>query len=97
LTDPTRRQDTHQYYFKTPDQMVEIWKDHPEAIKNTLEIAEKIEDFKITYRIVQPKFNKIADSEDRGAFVRKLAYEGCEKLYGESTPKLKERLDYELE
>ena len=98
LTDPTRRQDkTHNYYMKTSEQMLETWKDMPDILENSQKIADEIEDYKITYGIVQPKFNKIPDSEDRGLLVRKLAYEGAKNLYGEITPEVKARLEYELE
>ena len=98
MTDPSRKQDhTHQYYFKSCEEISSLWKDYPEAVENSQRISDQIEDYKITYGIVQPKFNKIPDADDRGELVRKLAYEGCENLYGEVTPKLKERLEYELE
>ena len=98
MTDPSRRQDkTHQFFIKNTQQMTDLFHDLPEAIANSQKIADEIEDYKITYGIVQPKFNKIPDTEDRGALVRSLAYEGCERLYGEITPQLKERLEYELE
>ncbi|MEI7603839.1 MAG: DNA polymerase III subunit alpha [bacterium] len=98
LADPSRRQDkNHQYYFKSTEEMVELWKDLPEAIENTKKICDQIEDFKITYGIVQPKYNKIPDEMDRELLVRKLAYEGADKLYGDITPQIKERLEYELE
>lgn len=32
---------SHEYYFKTPEQMGELFKDLPEALQNTLAIAEK--------------------------------------------------------
>ena len=42
LADEKRmRYNADQFYFKTSEEMHELWKDHPEALKNTLAIAEK--------------------------------------------------------
>ncbi len=36
-----RRKETEEHYFKTPDEMVELFSDLPEAIENTIEIAKR--------------------------------------------------------
>jgi len=42
IPNPKRRTySTHECYFKSPQQMLELFKDIPEAISNTLEVAEK--------------------------------------------------------
>ncbi len=42
ITDPTRmRLSSDEFYFKSPDEMAEAFADAPEAIDNTLQIAER--------------------------------------------------------
>jgi DNA polymerase-3 subunit alpha len=44
INDPYRMQyPSDEYYFKSPEEMIEIFKDVPEAIENTLKIAERCE------------------------------------------------------
>lgn len=56
LDDPTRMRYTKQEWLKSPEQMAEIFADIPEAIENTLEIAGKIEDFKLDSPPIMPVF-----------------------------------------
>lgn len=56
LDDPTRMRYTKQEYLKTPDQMWEIFKDIPEALENSLEIADKVEFYDIDSAPMMPVF-----------------------------------------
>ncbi|MEA1893354.1 MAG: DNA polymerase III subunit alpha [Campylobacterota bacterium] len=49
--DPNRmRHSVHEFYLKSPQQMARLFADIPEAIANTQEIVEKIEDFALTVK-----------------------------------------------
>ena len=41
VSNPDRRKFTAEHYFKSPDEMLELFKDIPEATANTLEIAKR--------------------------------------------------------
>lgn len=56
LDDPTRMRYTKQEWLKSPEQMAEIFADIPEAIENTLEIADKVESFKLDSPPIMPVF-----------------------------------------
>ena len=56
LDDPTRMRYTKQEWLKTPEQMKEIFADLPECIENTLEIADKVEYFKLESAPMMPVF-----------------------------------------
>jgi len=56
LDDPSRMRYSKQEYLKTPKQMREIFADLPEAIDNTLEVAEKVEFFDIDSAPMMPFF-----------------------------------------
>ena len=96
------------FYLKSQDEMKDLFKDLPDAIKTTQEIVDKIEPFQLKRDVLLPAFDipeEFIDSKDeedggkRGenAFLKHLTYVGAEKRYGEITPEIKERLDFELD
>ncbi|MFK7755392.1 MAG: DNA polymerase III subunit alpha [Flavobacteriales bacterium] len=97
-----------QFYVKSPEEMKQLFADVPEAILSTLEIEEKVEPFILERSVLLPEYDipeefiHGEDKEDGGkrgenAFLRHLTYEGAEERYGEITPEIAERLDFELE
>jgi len=57
LDDPDRLRYTQQEYLKSEDEMTEMFYDHLETLSNTLEVADKIESFKIDKDPILPKFD----------------------------------------
>jgi len=47
---------TDQFYAKTPEEMAAVFKDHPEVLERTLEIAAKIDLYPITRKPITPQF-----------------------------------------
>ena len=87
-----------QLYFKNGNEMYELFKDLPEAVENTLHIADMIEEYAIDYHPrVQPPYYDLPKGTTAKEYLRKLTYEGAKKRYGKIDDKLKERIDYELE
>ena len=96
-----------EYYFKSSEEMKALFRDIPEAIVNIKEVVDKIEPFQLARDVLLPAFdipNEFKDQQDeqdggkRGenAYLKHLTYEGAKKRYGEITPEIKERLDFEL-
>ena len=96
-----------EYYFKSPEEMKQLFNDLPEAIYHTQEIADKVESFKLAREVLLPKFDipeEFIVAEDdldggkRGEnkYLRHLTYEGAKRRYGVITPEIDERLDFEL-
>lgn len=56
LDDPTRMRYTKQEYLKSPEQMWEIFADIPEALENSVEIANKVEFYDIDSAPMMPVF-----------------------------------------
>ena len=56
INDPNRLRYTQQEYLKSEEEMLELFPDHPEALANTLEVADKIESYEIDRGHVLPKF-----------------------------------------
>ena len=97
IDDPNRmRMDGKQFYLKTEAEMLEVFRSHPESVTNTLEVAEKCSvdfDFKSQF---YPKFYP-PNGEDNVEYLWKLVNAGLIKRYGEITPKIKERAEFEME
>ena len=87
--------DTPEFYVKTPEEMVEDFKDLPEALENTIKVAQminvEIELGKAIFPIFQTP-NSIPPME----YLKELTFQkAAEKL--EITEEVKKRLDYELD
>ncbi|MBQ3722889.1 MAG: DNA polymerase III subunit alpha [Bacteroidales bacterium] len=61
VDDPARLRYTQQEYLKSEEEMAALFPDHPEVLANTLEVADKIERYKIDRDHVLPKFDPPAD------------------------------------
>lgn len=97
MSDPARRRpESNEEYFRTPEEMEKIFEDLPEAIENTVKIADSVEPFDIGFGKVQPVYPAIPEGETEESFLRKLVYENGPKRFGYWTPELIERLEYEL-
>ena len=97
-----------EYYFKSSEEMKNLFADLPEAIINIQDVVDKIEPYTLARDVLLPafdipdKFKDEKDNDDGGKrgennFLRHLTYEGAKKRYGEITDSIKERLDFELE
>jgi len=97
LNDASRwRSATPEVYFKSPQEMVELFKDWPEAIENTLRVADMV-DFKLELgNLLLPAFDLPEPFQTPDEYVEHLAREGLKKHYGQLTDELLTRLDYEL-
>lgn len=85
-----------EYYFKSQEEMKQLFRDLPEAIITISEIVNKIEDYKLGRDILLPKFEIPSEFADENAYLRHLAFEGAKEKYKEITPEIEERLNYEL-
>ncbi|MBI5058454.1 DNA polymerase III subunit alpha [candidate division KSB1 bacterium] len=90
------RFDTQEFYLKSPQEMIELFRDCPEAIKTTLEIAEKCDlQLDLSKRHL-PRF-PLPDGEDHEhEYLARLSRAGLARRYPVVTSPLAERLDFEL-
>lgn len=85
-----------EFYFKTAEEMFEIFKDVPESLKNTREIAERC-NIQIEFdKFLIPNYKVPEGEKSPEEYLRKLAEEGLRKRYKKITEDLKKRLEYEL-
>ena len=88
---------TQQEWMKTTEEMSRCFADIPEALANTLEIADKIEYYSIDHDAYMPDFPLPENFSDNDDYLRHLTYEGSKIKYPELTPETEERIDFELE
>ena len=99
--------DNQEYYFKSQEEMKQLFADLPQAIVSIKEIIGKIESYGLARDVLLPafdipeEFQDPLDSEDeekRGEnnYLRHLTLLGAEKRYPIITDEIKERIDFEL-
>jgi len=97
VKDPNRLKYTKQEYLKPVAEMEKLFVDIPEAISNTVELAEKVEQYSIDYDPIMPVFEIPTQFENSDEYLKHITYEGAKERYTELTPEIKERIDFELE
>ncbi len=92
-----------QFYFKTQDEMKKLFSDIPESIDNTNIIVDRVEVLNLKKDILLPAFplpKEFQVHEDNNLnqweFLKHLTHEGAKMRYGDITPEIQERLDFEL-
>jgi DNA polymerase-3 subunit alpha len=85
-----------QFYFKTKDEMLQLFSDIPEAVDNTMMIADKITNPKLSRDILLPNYTLPEGFKTQDEYLRFLTFEGAKKRYGTITAEIEERLNFEL-
>ena len=84
-----------QFYLKSPQEMQYLFPDHPEALENTMKIAERCNVEFVFHEMKLPEYD-VPDGKTASEYLRELCFEGFKRKYNDD-PKLKERLMYEIE
>lgn len=106
LDDPTRMRYTGEEYFKSTEEMATLFADYPEALETTVEIADKVELFKLDRGPLMPNFEvpaalQIDEAKLKASVLKKstdegekAAIEAAESIYAyaEEHPEVQERL-----
>jgi DNA polymerase-3 subunit alpha len=92
-----------QFYFKSPDEMKQLFNDIPESIDNTNAIVDKIEVLNLKKDILLPAFpipQAFIIHEDANLnqweYLKHITSEGAKQRYGDAVPDAQERIDFEL-
>ncbi len=96
VTDPNRlRMDGLTYYMRSPEEMASLFSEIPEALRNTLRIAEMCEIDLGEKRFHIPSF-PVPEGFTIDSYLETLAWEGLKKRYGTITPEVEARFRHEL-
>ncbi|MBX9852184.1 MAG: DNA polymerase III subunit alpha [Cytophagaceae bacterium] len=85
-----------QFYFKTQNEMLELFKDIPEALDNTGEIVDKISPPQLKRDILLPNFTLPKGFATEDDYLKHLTLQGAKERYKEVRAEIEERLNYEL-
>ncbi|MEK7193874.1 MAG: DNA polymerase III subunit alpha, partial [Patescibacteria group bacterium] len=85
------------FSMRTQEQMIEFFKDLPEAIENTVKIAERCNVSLRLNRILLPSYPLPEGEISANEYLRKLVNERVVNRFAETDSKITERLQYELE
>jgi DNA polymerase-3 subunit alpha len=104
VAEGNRRQLTPEHRFKSRAEMVEQFRDLPEALANTVEIAQRCAFRPRTHQPILPRFSTgdNGNSADEASELRKRAEEGLERRLesagapGHTVDEYRERLEFEL-
>jgi DNA polymerase-3 subunit alpha len=96
LDDPSHLKfSTEEFYFKSPQEMKQIFAEVLQAISNTIEITEKCS-LQLDFGTIHLPDYKIPENYSLDEYLRNLCLKGLNKRYTEVTPDIRKRLDYEL-
>ena len=83
-----------QFYLKSAEEMAALFSAYPEAIENTVKIAERCH---VELRFHQSALPRFPAEGDHAELLRRMCFDGLRERYGEHpTPDAVERLEYEL-
>ena len=97
----------HSFYFKSKEEMAELFQDLPKALSTVESLVDSIESYQLKRDVLLPAFDipkefesaeDVQDGGKRGenAYLRHLTYVGAEHRYPEITEEIRERIDFEL-
>lgn len=91
------RFDTEELYVKSPEEMSDYFKAFPDAIENTVKIANECNvEFEFGHTIL-PNYDVPAEFETHYDYLKKLCDDGIIERYGDKvTEEIKNRAEYEL-
>ncbi|MCF7908836.1 MAG: DNA polymerase III subunit alpha [Candidatus Omnitrophica bacterium] len=96
LSDPKRfKFNSDTFYFRTPAEMKDLFKEIPQAIKNTLEITQKCNLTMDFSKIHLPHF-PLPETEVEEDYLKKICVQNLSERYPKVNKEVKDRLDYEL-
>ncbi len=88
--------ETGEFYLKSPEQMAQLFPNQPEALSNTLMVADMCNlEFDFNQRFA-PVY-KVAETTTPENELRRIVYEAAERKYDDLNDEVRERIDYELE
>lgn len=93
-TDRLRMVDCPDYFLKSPEEMAEAFADMPEALENTVKLAEKV-DIEIPLGVAQFPVFKSPDGKSSMQVLREQTYKRAEGRI-EMTQVVRDRIEYEL-
>jgi len=97
MDDPNRmRMETQNFYLRSAEEMARVFGEVPEALRNTLRVAEQC-NLAIEFdRVILPELDFIPEGMTPIEYLAMLARKGVEERYPNLTDEIRNRLEYEI-
>ena len=97
MDDPNRmRMETNNFYLRSPEEMARVFSEVPEAISNTLRVAEQC-DLQLDFsRVIFPELDFIPEGVSPDEYLSRLTRKGLAERYPKVTDEIRHRMEYEL-
>jgi len=86
---------TDQFFFKSSEEMAGLFVDWPDAVENTLRVADLC-NVDLNFSARHSPVYKLPENRSADEYLRELVYEGAKRKYPDLTDEIRERVDYEL-
>src|SRR5207302_5547930 len=97
LTTPKRMKfDSNEYYLKGPEEMARLFQDLPDALTNSVRIAEQCSVDPLAYKARLPNYIIPAEYTSQKDYLQALCAEGVKERFGEMTEPIAKQLAYEI-
>lgn len=88
--------ESSEFYLKSPEEMARLFSYIPEAIENTVQIAQRCNVTLDFGNLHLPSF-QVPDEFTQDKYLEQLCFKGARERFPEITCEIKERLEYELD
>src|SRR5579884_2786516 len=97
LNTPKRMKfDSHEYYLKSPGEMAQLFPELPDALLNSVRIAEQCSVDPLAYKAQLPNYNIPPGYSSQKEYLRALCMEGVKERFSELTEQIEKQIDYEI-
>src|SRR5260221_2096112 len=87
--------DSHDFYMKSAEEMASLFPQLPQALENTVKIANRCQVEITLGKWIMPKYD-VPKGKTLETYLEELVWEGAKKRYNEITDEIKTRILYEL-
>jgi len=97
LDTPRRmRFDSKEYYLKSPEEMARLFPELPDALSNSVRIAEQCSVDPLAYKAKLPTYTIPPEYHNQGEYLYAICLQGVKERFGEMSEAIHKQLDYEF-
>src|SRR5438270_5977918 len=98
LDSPKRMKfDSHEYYLKSPEEMARLFPELPDALMNSVRIAEQCSVDPLAYKAQLPNYTIPPEYSSQKDYLHALCVEGVKERFGDMNETIEKQLNYEID
>jgi DNA polymerase-3 subunit alpha len=90
------RFDSNEYYLKSPEEMARLFPELPDALLNSVRIAEQCSVDPLAYKAKLPTYTIPPEYTSEGEYLYAICLQGVKERFGEMSEVIQKQLDYEF-